>query len=67
MPAKTEKQRRFMGAVMGCKKGKKCSSKAKKAAKGMSEGQVKDFLHTESFNETIERIMGAIEDGQIKN
>jgi hypothetical protein len=38
MPAKTEKQRKFFGAVMG----------AKKAAKEMSIKQIKDFLKKEN-------------------
>jgi hypothetical protein len=46
MPASSEKQRRFFGAVMGAKKGKGgVGGKARKAAKGMSEDQIKDFLH----------------------
>lgn len=44
MPAVSEKQRKFMGAVESCKKGGKCSPETKKAAKSMSEKQVKDFL-----------------------
>lgn len=45
MPAVSEKQRRFFGAVMAAKKGKKgVGSKAREAAKGMSKGQIKDFL-----------------------
>lgn len=46
MPAQTEKQRKFMGAVMGCKEGGKCSPATEKAAKSMSKQQVKDFLKT---------------------
>lgn len=30
MPAKTEKQKKFFGAVMGCKKTGKCSPATKK-------------------------------------
>ena len=44
MPAKTEKQRKFMGAVMGCKTTGKCSQATKQAAKSMSKNQIKDFL-----------------------
>lgn len=47
MPSKTEKQRRFFGAVMSAKKGGKASGKAKKVASQMSKGQIKDFLHKE--------------------
>lgn len=59
MPAKTEKQRRFFGAVMGAKKGKKgVSGAAKKAAKSMSKEQIKDFLHKESkFDQFINSIL----------
>lgn len=45
MPASTEKQKRFMGAVMGCKKDpSKCSPATKKAAKSMTKKQVKKYL-----------------------
>ena len=44
MPAKGEKQRKFMGAVMGCKKTGNCSKATKKAANSMSKNQIKDFL-----------------------
>ena len=45
MPATSEKQRKFFGAVMGAKKGKPGSSgKAKEVAKDMNKGQIKDFL-----------------------
>lgn len=44
MTAKSEKQRKFMGAVMGCKKRGKCSSATKAAAKSMTTAQVKDYL-----------------------
>ena len=47
MPAKTEKQKRFFGAVMGAKKGQKnVSGKAKKVAKQMPKKKIKDFLKT---------------------
>lgn len=47
MPATSEKQKRFFGAVMGAKKGQKgVSGAAKKAAKDMSKTQIKHFLHT---------------------
>jgi hypothetical protein len=44
MPAKTQKQKKFFGAVMGCKKTGACSPATKKAAKSMTKKQVKDFL-----------------------
>ena len=51
MPAKSEKQRRFFGAVMGAKKHKgKVKGAAAKAAKEMTTSQIKDFLHKEEFN-----------------
>ena len=47
MPAKSEKQRKFFGAVMSAKKGGKSSKEAKKAAKGMSKEKVKHYLKKE--------------------
>lgn len=45
MPSKSEKQRKFFGAVMGAKKGKKkVSGAAKKVAKEMPEKEIKKFL-----------------------
>lgn len=45
MPAKSEKQRKFMGVVMACKKDpKKCSPETKKVAKSITKGQIKGFL-----------------------
>jgi hypothetical protein len=50
MPATSEKQRKFFGAVMGAKKGqKKVKGAAKKAAKGMTKGQIEDFLKKEQI------------------
>lgn len=45
MPAKSEKQRRLMGAALACKRDEdKCISKeVRKVAQGMSEGQLEDF------------------------
>lgn len=45
MPAKSEKQRKFMGQVYATKKGKlkNPSSAVKKAAKGMTRKQARDF------------------------
>ena len=48
MPATSEKQKNFFGAVMGAKKGKKGSSpEAKKVAKEMPEKEIKKFLKTD--------------------
>lgn len=46
MPAKSTAQRNFMGAALSEKEGKckKCTKKVKKAAKGMSKEELKDFL-----------------------
>ncbi len=52
MPAKSEKQRKFFGAVMGAKKGKKnVSGKAKETAKSMSKEGIKHFLKKEEDEE----------------
>lgn len=52
MPATSEKQKRFFGAVMGAKQGQKgVSGAAKKAAKGMTRKTIKDFLKKESFKD----------------
>lgn len=48
MPAKTEKQKKFFGAVMGAKKGQsKTSGEAKKVAKELPKKEIKKFLKTE--------------------
>jgi len=58
MPAKSEKQRKFFGAVMSAKKGKKeVTGAAKKASKEMSEKTIKDFLKKESFDSIIDSIL----------
>ena len=45
MPSKTEKQRKFFGAVMGAKKGQKgISKKAQEVAKEMPKKEIKKFL-----------------------
>jgi hypothetical protein len=44
VPSKTEKQRKFFGAVMGAKKTGKGSPQVKKVAKSMSKSKIKDFL-----------------------
>lgn len=52
MPAKSEKQRNFFGAVMGAKKGEKGSSgKAKEVAKEMPKKEIKKFLKTAEEDE----------------
>lgn len=49
MPAKSEKQRKFFGAVMGAKKGKgKAKGAAAKVAKKMPKKEIKKFLKKES-------------------
>lgn len=58
MPSKTEKQRKFFGAVMGAKKGQKnVKGTAKKAAKKMSKKDIKDFLKKESFDITVNNFL----------
>lgn len=58
MPAKTEKQKRFFGAVMGAKKGQKgVTGAAKEAAKEMPKKEIKKFLKKESFTETVNGIL----------
>lgn len=56
MPAKSEKQRKFFGAVMGAKKGKgkgKVTGAAKKAAKEMPKKEIKKFLKKESYDDVV--------------
>lgn len=49
MPAKTEKQKKFFGAVEGAKHGEKgVSGKAKKVDKKMPDKKVKEFLKTDN-------------------
>jgi hypothetical protein len=58
MPAKTEKQRKFFGAVMSAKKGKKgVTGAAKRAAKEMSANTIKDFLKKESFDTIVNAVL----------
>lgn len=53
MPATSEKQKRFFGAVMGAEKDQKgVSGAAKKAAERMSTDQIEDFLRTEDNEES---------------
>lgn len=54
MPSKSEKQRKFFGAVMGAKKGKgKVKGAAKKVAKEMPEKEIKKFLKKETYDEVV--------------
>lgn len=58
MPAKSEKQRKFFGAVMGAKKGQKgVSGEAKKVSKEMSKKEIKKYLRKESFDDLVNSIL----------
>jgi hypothetical protein len=59
MPSVSQKQKRFFGAVMSAKKGKKgVTGAAKKAAKEMPEKEIKKFLKVkESFDSIIDSIL----------
>ena len=58
MPAKSEKQKKFFGAVMGAKKGQKgVTGAAKKVAKEMPKKEVKKFLKKESFDVAVDNIL----------
>jgi stalled ribosome alternative rescue factor ArfA len=58
MPSKTEKQKKFFGAVMGAKKGNsKASGKAKEVAKEMPKKEIKKFLKTEEDEQSISKKM----------
>jgi hypothetical protein len=58
MPAKSEKQRKFFGAVMGVKKGQKdVSGAAKEVAKEMPKKEIKKFLKKESFEDLVTSIL----------
>lgn len=58
MPAKTEKQKKFFGAVMGAKKGQKgVKGPAKKTAKKMTKKQIKKYLKKESFNDVYRNLI----------
>jgi len=61
MPAKSEKQRKFFGAVMGAKKGQKgVTGAAKKTAKEMPKKEIKKFLKKESFDDAVNRVLKEI-------
>jgi len=59
MPSVSQKQKKFFGAVMSAKKGKKgVTGAAKKAAKEMPEKEIKKFLKVkESFDSIIDSIL----------
>lgn len=61
MPAKSEKQRKFFGAVMGAKKGQKnIKGAAKKVSQKMPKKEIKKYLKNESFENTIKSILNKI-------
>jgi len=61
MPSKTEKQKRFFGAVMSAKKGQKgIKGAAKKAAKEMPKKEIKKFLKKESFDISVNIILSEL-------
>ena len=61
MPAKSEKQRKFFGAVMGAKKGQKgVKGAAKKVAKEMPKKEIKKFLKKESFDDIVNKVLGEV-------
>ena len=58
MPSKSEKQKKFFGAVMGAKMGQKgVTGAAKKAAKEMPKKEIKKFLHKENFGDAVNNIL----------
>lgn len=58
MPAKSEKQKKFFGAVMGAKKGQSnVSGEAKKVAKELPKKEIKKFLKTEEDEQSISKQM----------
>ena len=58
MPAKSEKQKKFFGAVMGAKKGQKgVKGAAKKVAKKMTKKEIKKYLKKESFNDVYRNLL----------
>jgi hypothetical protein len=61
MPAKSEKQKKFFGAVMGAKKGQEgVTGAAKEVSKEMPEKEIKKFLKKESFDETVNNILNKL-------
>jgi hypothetical protein len=58
MPAKSEKQKKFFGAVMGAKEGQKgVTGAAKKAAKEMPKKEIKKFLKKEGFDALVDSFL----------
>ena len=58
MPAKSEKQKKFFGAVMGAKKGQSnVSGEAKKVAKEMPKKEIKKFLKKEEDEQSVYKKM----------
>jgi len=58
MPSKTEKQKRFFGAVMGAKKGQsKVSGKAREVAKEMPKKEIKKYLKKENFDNVVNHLL----------
>lgn len=58
MPAKTEKQKRFFGAVMGAKKDQpNISGSAKKVAKKMPKKEIKKYLKKENFDNVVNHLL----------
>lgn len=61
MPAKTKKQKKFFGAVMGAKKGQQnIKGAAKKVAKEMPKEEIKKFLKKESFDDVVNNLLTEI-------
>ncbi|MFH1640475.1 MAG: DUF3008 domain-containing protein [Candidatus Omnitrophota bacterium] len=66
MPAKSKKQRRFMGIVAAIQEGKmKHASKgAEKAAEGMSKEDVKDYASTKEKNLPLKKKLAQRKQGK---
>lgn len=61
MPSKSEKQKKFFGAVMGAKKGQSgVTGQAKEVAKEMPKKEIKKFLKKESYSDTVNDILSNI-------
>lgn len=56
MPAKSEKQRRLMGAALSYKRGenKNASDEVKKVAQSMTEAELEDFASKPKSNKKID-------------
>jgi len=58
MPAKSEKQRRLMGAALNCKRTGNCGSdKIKELADSMTEKELSDFAKKESFENRLNSLL----------